>query len=1113
MNRLLAILLLFVGCSWLFADQPTPMLRQFRNFDMQDGLVNNTVWTLCKDRTGFIWMGTNEGLMRFDGYTFKTYRHDPEDPDSISDNVIREIYEDQQGFLWLGTSYGLNRFDPTTGKAVRYYRDENDPASLSFNYITAIIESKQNHIWVATRDGLNRFNQETGKFERFNDPLIVGSEKKSNHIRALLLDEDDSSIWLGSEQGLYRYLPDGQSFEHYFATGTPEFGRERQIRALAKDTQGTLWVGTVGGLFFLRDGSLDLVPFQDGPASARLDGEWINDIVVDAYGYVWISSRAGGIGRIDPKTMTVVNFRFDPALEHGLQSDNVISLYVDGDDLLWYGTFFHGTGYLDLRAPKFATLDIRTEMNLPISEVLSIHESEPGVVWVGTQKGLYRYEVETGLTRYFEHDSNDPGSIPENAIQSIGNDRMGNLWIGTYYGGLARYDRERDLFVQYPANQDTGKGLIGALVGQIYLDDNNVMWVGTDQGLNIYRLEEDRFESLPLPDALTAHQRELSISSLYKDSSGELWVGTMEGGVCQMGANGQFRRFRYNPSSANSLIDDTIHFLTEDSLGRLLVGTTSGLNRISEDRKVVSFMGDRFPEMRNAIYAIIPAENGAFWASTSQGIVHYDPMRSPEVRAFTIQDGLQGMGFNPRASAVLKSGVHLFAGYDGVTMFHPDRMGSEAYNVPIVLDQVKVQDRPKLFEKDPAFVESMVFAPAENFFSLEFAALDYRAPERVQYSYRMQGFDSDWVHLNDRRYAAYTNLPAGDYRFQVRASNVEGLLNQRELDLPITILPAWHETLIFKIAMVLLIALAVWLVIFMRTRLARRRNELLQKSVAAKREELEETKLRLLETAHQAGIFEMAHIVINQVSTQLRTIRDAVTDIRETVNRSAIEDLRSFNRMFEKAAEQGQPLTEDQAQLIAQGMLEFEPRYETERERIKEAAFALFEKVEIMKDTIALQHQYATKPLYRQKVRVEQLVGDALRLESESIRKFKIDVVIDLPENLVIQAPRIKLLYVLTHIFSNSVHALESTEGKRFIHVSWVKLGDDKAQLVIRDTGTGIDTQHLEDIFKAGFSTKSGRSGLGLHEAVNAMREMEGDLNIRSAGLGKGTTVILIIPV
>ena len=797
-------------------EHPTPDSGSIRfdHLTSEEGLSSDIVWSVLQDRHGFIWIGTLDGLNRFDGYNFKVYKHDVNDPDSLGDSAVQVIIEDKAGNLWLGSwGGGLNKFDTRTEQFTQYLHDPNDPNSLSSNRVQAIVEDEEGFIWAGTAAGLNRLDPSTDTITLYkNDPNEPNS-LSNNNIQALQGDQT-GALWIGTNGGgLDRFDPDSGRFTHFqHDPADPKSIRSNNVWTVYEDRSGILWIGTLGGGLnqFDRDAGQFTAYQHDPDDPTSLSENSIMSIVEDHDGVLWIGGRVTGLNQFDRDTGKFLRYPHVASNPGSLSHSGAVALYVDRVGSLWVGTNGGGLNILDRNRKPFSLFrhypgDLDSLSN---SDVRSIWEEQSGVLWIGTRDGLNRSDPrnEQGLTPvHFSPFPDDPtvsGSASPISILSIVEDRTGRLWFGSSGAGLHKYDPGTGQIIQYMNDPGDPDSLSLNIVRALYVDRAETLWIGTfGGGLNRFDGDAEQFirykHDPDNPNSLSDN----TVMFITEDHFGDLWVGTL-GGLNRM-PNGKdgFIRYYHDPNDPSSLSHNSAVTIFEDQDGTLWVATNGGgINKF--DRQNDQFIHYRAADglASDTVMGITEDDQGYLWISTSQGLSRFDPQLGI-FKIYGSSDGLQGNQFNFNAVFKSQGGELYFGGVNGFNMFDPSAIQDNPNIPPVVITELRLDNVPvkigldSVLQKSIHETKQLALSYLVEVISFEFSALNYTSPEKNSYRYILEGFDDDWIEVgSDRRFVTYTHLDPDQYTFRVIGSNNDGVWNEEGTSIAITIAPPWWQT-------------------------------------------------------------------------------------------------------------------------------------------------------------------------------------------------------------------------------------------------------------------------------------------------------------------------------
>ncbi len=809
----------------------SPHVIRFNYLTTEMGLSNNAIssegQTIVQDKNGFLWFATQDGLNRFDGYNIKTYRHDPANPHSLLDNFVTTLYEDRQGFIWVGTYYGLDRFDPTTERFTHF------SPGHSTNPILAIIEDQPGALWIGTEHGLQYLKTASGRFRYYRHDKSDPHSLSNDFVKAVLKDSQ-GTLWVGTDDGLDRFDPATGRFVHFRSARTDSHSLSSDsIYTLHEDRRGNLWVGTNNGLNRMGPARRRFIRYlEDTGASSTLSANHIVSIVEDRQGQLWIGIYAGGIARLNPETGDVYHYPYKSGDLHGLSSNNVAALFIDRQNKLWVGTLGDGICYFSLNASKWGHQKIFTEDNGSQALLVALIEDRRKTLWAGVYGGgVSRYNPDTGQLKHYYHDDSDPYSLSDSRVMALYEDSRETMWVGTS-NGLNRFDATRERFVPYK------NGALDILA--IAEDHEGRLWIGSlDAGLSW--LDRDSGQLV----RFNGGQIDWGVRVLHAGRDGTLWIGSTRG-LTRLRQDKTLTHYRHNSEDPDSISHDHISSIYQDSRGLLWVGTFGGgLNRFDINTERFHRYSESDGLASSTVYGILEDDQNNLWVSTTQGLSRLNP----ETETFTnysMEDGLQDNEFNQGAFTKSRSGELLFGGINGFNRFHPE----EIRNAPAVPPEIRFTDF-RLFNKSVPIgderqgktdqfrltkaihtQDALRLTHKESFFTFEFAAINALKPKSIQYAYKLQGWDKDWIYTDHtNRLATYTNISAGDYILQVRAIDQDGQWGESSAAIVLTILPPWWKSAWAFLLYALLGIIAIFLTIWLRTRALQLHARQLEKTV------------------------------------------------------------------------------------------------------------------------------------------------------------------------------------------------------------------------------------------------------------------------------------------
>ncbi|MBL8063339.1 MAG: PAS domain S-box protein [Anaerolineales bacterium] len=844
---------------------------QFEHLNIEDGLSQNAGLAIFQDSRGYLWIGSQDGLNRYDGYSFKIYKHDPEDPTSISHNSILSIAEDKNGALWVGTwGGGLNRYDHATETFTRYVNDSDNPASLSEGTISSIELDSSGTLWIATLKGLDRFNPETDSFEHFrNDPADPNS--LSSDAVSVVFEDSLGQLWVGTGAngiegtGLNRFDPSTGKFTQYqHDDKDPESMGSNNIADIVEAPDGTLWIATGG--FSLHGSGLDHFDPRTGKTTHytydeedehSLSGDDLMKLWLDPNGFLWVGAWASGLNRMslsDPGKFA--RYQNDPYDPDSLSGNEVWSLFQDRSGILWIGTSHSGINKLSSNNGQFSLYrnNPNNPASLSINAVGAFAEDSSGDIWIATWGGgLDRFDPRNGTFQHYHHDPENPDSLSDDLFMDVYVDSYNRVWAGTLGKGLNRLNQSTGKVEHFFHDPEDPTSLADDNIAALLPDGNGGLWVGTFGGLSHYDPTTNAFINYSNDSGNPASISHNMVVNLFIDSQNNLWIGTWGGGLNQLDLNdphhadpktASFTRYLHNAEDSSSISEDSAWAIHEAMDGTLWFGTQLGLNHFDPATKKFSHYTEKNGLPNNSVLGILEDDDGCLWLTTNNGLAKFDP-RDETFKVYDASDGLQSNEFNSNAYYRASDGTMYVGGINGFNMFKPEEIKPNLTPPQVLVTRFDVFNQP--LAVDLTGHEPIRLSYDQDFISFEFAAFDFQTPQKNQYAYKLEGFNDDWIMAGNHRFATYTNLSGGNYVFRVKASNSDGVWNETGVSIPIIITPPFWQTWWFLGSLIFLLGALVTGGFRLRLNSVREQNIQLETQISERTAELRETN-KLLES-------------------------------------------------------------------------------------------------------------------------------------------------------------------------------------------------------------------------------------------------------------------------
>lgn len=1030
----------------------------FKNITSEDGLSQGTVETIIQDDQGYIWLGTNDGLCRYNGYEFKIYKHDEELENSITNNYIVDIKQDNSGNIWVGTANGLSKIDTKTDLITNYNMNDEEK-SLSHYNIGDILITKSGDVLVGTSDGLNIYN-----------------EKKDEFYRIFNKDSDLSSQF---------------------------------IRSLAEDENQNIWVATNNGIDKIDiKNNKNIISFKTGHGKFDISENDIYVVRYDPKGYIWAGALKEGLNRIDINTNEVKQYKNDDRDEKSLPGNHVKDILRDSSGNLWVGTD-NGLAKYNEQTENFATYKnkIYDKTSLVNDEVFSIQEDESGLIWVGTYAGISMFDPNTNIEHY-KKDPFDENSISDNPIHGIYEDKDGLLWVGTNSKGVNVINRKNynvkhlnKTSKDYSISDDnindivgidnkifiatknglnevdkdfktiniynTEDGICNNNITALFADSKKNVWIGTANGISV--LNTNTNEIIDITDILTNHNIEDQyIKVIYEDSKGNYWVGCfIDGGLVKIDPNKRtIENYRNKKEDKTSISSNNIRSIVEDKNGNLYIGTSYGLNKLNESNNTFERYSEKDGLSNNTVYGLLVDDNNNLWASTNLGISKLDT-NTMTFETFNIIDGFQGNEFNGRAYYKNKSGELFFGGINGLNIFRPNDINRSRYVPTVIFDEFKVNGK---VYKD---INNQEFKYNENTINISVFISNYKNTKNIQYMYKLEGVSDSW-DISRSNNINYSDLAPGTYTLKIKARSYSGKVSDESAVKFIIKPPIWKSK-----AAILIYLIIITIVIYRTINSVKRLDNLVKNKTLQLTKEMEKND-KLLKKVIELEKRKNNYFV--NLSHELRTPLNVISSTEQLVT--------ELNKSKDGI---GKSKLNGCMQVV---------RRNTKR---------LLNLINNIIDTAKIE-----SGSYQLNIRehdIVYIVEEATLSLKDYIERKGIELIIDPEmEEKIIKCDEHEIERCIVNLVSN---AAKFTPEGGTIEVTIEDL-DEKVKIIVKDTGIGIDKKYHDSIFNRfnqvidqGAESKGG-SGLGLTITKQIIDMHGGQISVESE-LGKGCKFIIIL--
>jgi len=831
---------------------------KFEYLNSDNGLSENRVQCLWRDNKSYLWIGTLNGLNKYDGQKITIYKNNPLQANSISNNNIKCIYEDRSHNLWIGTSVGLNRYNRKTDTFKRYIFNSNSN-NTDFNNtqndddrIFSVIEDNKGFVWCSTLNGLNKWNPKDGSSIKYKIPTQV-NQSEANVINSIIKDSN-GTFWLGtSDNKVWRLNPETLQFDSFT---DPIFGLTLGFyKNIILDNSGMLWIGTDGaGLYSFDTGTKKFQQYNTISDGKGTNGKLIKGLFLDGNRYLYISVDLGGINRLDLQSRSFEYSLMNERKENGLNSDAVMTVYKDHEGILYIGTSVAGVNIFNPRKYRFKTYRHSTnyENSLIFNAVYKFYEDSKGLIWIGTDGGgLSIFDPVNHSFKNYLYNASDPYSISRNAILAITEDKNHDIWLGTWGGGLNRFDRKTGKFYHFMPNPSQPEAISNANIWDLMTDKHGNIWISYDwSGIDVFDIKKGvikKYRNFRVLGTDSTLYCPYMINRFIRQPNGVLGFATHKGYYVLDSISGRLKLVK-------SLKDYNLSDIYIDKKGNYWAGTiNSGIILVKPDGVIEKFNeSNGFPS--NSISGFLEDDKGNIWVLTSSGLAEYK-FESKQFIHFNFSNGLQGRQFSAYARLKAKDGTFYIGGFNGINVFHPEDIKENSYTPPVYINEflifnesVPIDSLNSPLKQSIEETKEIVLSYKQSVFSFGFTAVNFTYPENAIYAYKMEGYDQKWNYTNaSRRFVSYTNLNPGSYTFMVKATNNDRVWNETPTCIQISITPPFWRTWWFELLTALLIAGSVISLYRIRINQLKHQRHILEQKVKDRTAELQEVNTTLEE--------------------------------------------------------------------------------------------------------------------------------------------------------------------------------------------------------------------------------------------------------------------------
>ncbi|MGL4913687.1 MAG: ligand-binding sensor domain-containing protein [Romboutsia sp.] len=1051
-NIVLCIIVL--NCNLIVSEASNINFRNIRN---EDGLSQSTVETIIQDKKGYIWIGTNDGLNKYNGYDFEIYRHSNKRENSIANNYIVDLQEDHDGNIWVGTANGLSKINTNNNEITNYF-SHKDNGNLSHNNIGDILITSDNNVIIGTSDGVNIYDKENDNFVR-----ILNDENDLTNQCIRTLEQDvNGNIWIATKIGLNKIDINKKHVQKFYSQEEEDTLSENNLYGLYYDDDGYIWVGTYKkGLNKIDISNNTVTRYKHNPNDKdSISGDYIRDIFKDSGGNIWIATE-NGLSKFNESNEKFISYNSQIYDKNSLIGDDVFDIIEDKSGLIWVGTY-SGISVFDpntnIKHYKSNPLD---ENSLSENIVHGVYEDEDGFVWVGTnsqgvniinKKTEEIFHLNRVITEY---------ALSDNRINDITGD--GNtIYIATN-DGVNKIDKEKGIITVYNKEDGVCEDNIRSLL----LDSRGLLWIGTSDGVSILNTKNEKI--FDITDKLKENNIDkLYARVIYEDKDGIYWIGCfVDEGLIKLDPNEKtITKYKNKENDKRTISSDTVRSIAEDKNGDLWIGTSYGLNKLNKKSESFTRYTTQDGLANNIVYGILVDDENNIWSSTNKGISKLD-LKMKEFQNFGITEGLQGNEFNGSASYRNNKGEFLFGGINGLNIFHPSNLNKSGYIPNVEFDRFKVNGNYY------NTINQMKFKYNQNFINIKVFLPDYSNSENVQYYHMLEGANEKWSEV-DSNDINYSNLSPGKYTLKIKAKSHNGMETNVN-SVSFTIKPPFYKSKVALLIYLIIIILIIYSYI--------NRMKYLDKLVQKKTEEL----------SHE---MEISNELLNKVIELERNKNNYFINLSHEL-RTPLNVIYTTEQLITEFNKTEDGIARDK---LSQYMIVM--RRNTKR---------LLSLINNLIDTTKIDH--GKYKINLEKNDIVYVVEEATLSLKEYIESKGIELIIDPEiEEKIIMCDAYEIERCIVNLVSN---AAKFTPDGGKIEVC-IKEVENKVMISVEDNGIGIDPKYHNLIFDrfnqivdANAEVKGG-SGLGLTITKHIIDLHNGKIYVESE-LNKGCKFTIIL--
>lgn len=1122
---------------------------KYIQYSTEHGLSQSSVLSIYQDSKGFMWFGTYAGLNRFDGYNFKTYTNDENNSNSLIDNRVRSICEESPGVILLGTRGGLSRFILKKEEFISFTHDPENENSLANDAIFKVYKDSDGDIWICTwGGGLDKLE----KHEVMKNGIATIEYKFLHHMPqadnnsisslkiADITEGENGVLWIATRNGLNKYDKKTKRFKEFrHDINDPNSISGNNVSSVCIDSSGNVWVATWGNGLNLYDSLTNsFIKFHsDKNVMYDISGGLIKNLHCDKDGEVWVGGWSSGLYKIIPpgqpistslfpsydydintyRFLTSVNNPYDP---NSISGNSIYSVYEDKTGMIWVGVEWGGVNKFEKINYKFENIySVKGgETLLKGNVVYSLHLDSEGSLYIGTEKGLNIYNNNTGKYEFYKHERGDNQSLSNDLIYSIAEDRTGAIWLGTLQG-LNKFNKKTKKFKRYYENIGSPDN---TNIHDIYIDKEGIFWLG-NYGGGLFRFNpvNEQFNVFVNEPGNNNSLSDNIIWCIVEDNQKNLWLGTANGGLNRFNKETEeFTRFINVPGDSSSISDNHIISMLIDRSNNFWIGTPKGLDRlIIGDNGKVAFIKEFVSDARVVnCNGIVEDSLGVLWITTTDGLLKLNT-NTKKVVKYDLDDGLQNEEFS--SNTIIKDSLtgNIFTGsIEGFSIFNPAKLKGNEIEPQVDVVKLEIFNKPVdvgqeingriILDKSISYLDELELSYKEYVISLEIAAKHYQSPMGNQYAYYLEGFESEWNYVGNKRNVTYTNLKPGSYTFYYKAANRDGVWNKVPGKLKIIVKPPFWKTPLFRLVTFIVVVTLIYLVYLLRVRTLTQTQKFLEESVVKRTEQLSLVN-KMLEEKQEEISSQNEELLIHRHNLE-KLVEDRTSELKAALVKAEESDKLKSSFLANMSHEVRTPMN---AIIGFSSMLDDDELPKNEKQffikMIKNNSDSLLTLIDDILDISRIEANLLV--LNKEIFCVEEILDELLRYytmyneNNIEIRYVKSET------KIYINNDSVRFRQVMNNLLSNAIKYTD----KGYVEFGY-EVDNGFIIIYVKDTGIGIKNENFEKVFNYFLKIDSAvkiyeGTGIGLSVSKKLAELMGGDISLESK-YNSGSTFYFKLP-